>query len=226
MTRTRKRHVAFVSVAALFAALSISRAPGQFAIFGVASSHAVGVEAGDLPGEWKEETWRRVVWRVEKGEKPDEVRMTRIRKDKDAEAYRGVLVHIKAQEDYLDLTPDRAPRPDGQDPHLLYKLEMVRSDGMSIGTPQRVRKEFDGHLSKSYFRLQLIPARPSALRDVVREEFKEVTGHVKQGHGDELLVIADHDRVSKLLAAHSNDPAFWKPSRDVPTVVKRRASED
>jgi hypothetical protein len=226
MTRTPIRRVAFVSVAALLAAVPMARALGQFAILGVATTHTVGVEAHDLPGEWKDETWRRVVWRIERGENPDEFRAIRVRKDKEAERYRGVLVHLKAREDFLDLTPDKGPRPDGPAPHLLLKLEMVRSDGVSIGTPPRVRKEFDGHLAKSYYRLQLIPPRPSSLRDDLRKEFKDLTGHVRPGPGDDLLVIADRDRVTRLLAEHANDPAFWKTSRDVPIVVKRRSDNE
>ena len=222
MTRTLSRRVAFVSVAALLALGSLARTLGDFAIFGIASSWSVDIEARDLPGDWKDEDWRRVVWRITRGEHPGEIRATRNHKDGSEESFRGVLVHIKGQENYLDLTPQTASPPDRSAPHLVFKLEMMRSDGMSIGTPRRVRKEFDGHLAKSFHRLSLLPPKPSALRDLLQQDSKALPGPIVEGPGNDLLVIANSSQVAKFLAGQGGDSSFWKSSREGTTVVKRR----
>ncbi len=222
MIRTPIRLAAFVSAAALLGIGPTAWATDGFAVLGISSTYSVDVEARDLPGDWKDESWRRVVWRIARGTHPDEIRATRIRKDGSEEVFRGVLVHVNGRPDYLDLTPEMDAPPDRSAPHLIFKLEMGRCDGVSIGTPRRVRREFDNHLAKSYHRLQLIPPKPSALRDLVQGDSRDLPGPVVEGSGNDLLVIANPAQVAKFLAEHGGDSSFWKPSREGTTVVKRR----
>src|SRR3954451_25065711 len=54
---------------------------GDFAVLGVSTSHPVDVESRDLLGEWKDQGWRRVLWKFGKGPGPGEVLASRVHRD-------------------------------------------------------------------------------------------------------------------------------------------------
>jgi hypothetical protein len=203
-----------------------SGATGDFAVLAVSTSMEVSVENRDLLGEWRDESWRRVTWRVSRGDQPGTFLAARLRKDGSEEVYRGTLVRGKDHDVFLDLTPATATPPELSTAHLLYRLEMTRVDALSIGTPRRIRKAFDGHVAKSYHRLELLPLDPLALRDLLQANPKALPGGIVEGSGRDLLVIANPTQASEFLTNHGASSSCWMSKQDGMTIVRRRPDDD
>ena len=197
-----------------------------YTLLGISTSRSVSVEAGDLLGEWKDEDWRRPVWRIARGVRAGEFLASHIRKDGSEQSFRGLLIHAKGQNDILDLTPATNATPDQSSTHSLYKLAMTRVDGLSIGTPRRVRKAFDGHLAKSYNTLKLIPIKPARLRELLETDPRVLSGGIVEGISKDLLVIANPAQVTGFLDKYAEDSSLWSEPKDGLTVVQRRLDEN
>ncbi len=203
-----------------------ARAFDFYSFLGISTSRGVSVEASDLLGEWKDENWRRPCRRIARGAQAGEFLATRIHKDGSEEAFRGLLIHAKGRNDVLDLTPETGADPERSASHILYKLDMTRVDGVSIGTPRRVRKAFDGHLAKSYHILKMIPLKPTGLREVLEVDTKALPAGVVEGSGKDLLVVANPAQVAGFLETHGEDSSIWADPKDGQTVVKRWLDEN
>jgi hypothetical protein len=198
---------------------------GDFAILGVSTSYPVDVEPREILGEWKDEGWRRVLWKVAPGAVPGELLASRVHKDGSMDHFRGVVVHRKGREDFLDLTPGAARVPGEVSSHLLLKLEMSRIDAVSIGTPRRMRKEFANHPGKSFHRLHLIPLKSSAIRDL--DDAPKLQANTAPGPaGRDVIVSATVAQAAEFLTKHGGEASLWQDRREGTTLVQRRAVDE
>ena len=199
---------------------------GDWAILGLSQDRPGDFERRDLDGEWKDPGWRRVIWRFEPGARPNEVAASWIKLDGSIEAFRGVLIRGRGGREFLDLTPasDLPPLPDLPAPHRVYKLAISRVDAVSIGTPRRVRKEFDNKVAKAFHRLYLMPPRATYLRDLPGAP--EILPEPAEARGPAIVALATTpSALAGFLEKHGNTDSLWKAQDDAMVVVRKLAGE-
>ncbi len=199
---------------------------GDRALLGMSQDRPSEFERRDLFGEWKDPSWRRVVWRFEPGPRPNEVVATWLKLDGSAEAFRGVLIRGRGGREFLDLAPafDLPPLPDQLAPHRPYKLAISRVDAVSIGTPRQVRKEFDGKVAKSFHRLYLMPPKAAHLRDLPGAP--EILPEPPGSRGPAVVALSTTPAaLASFLEKHGNTDSLWKPQDDSIILVRKLVSE-
>ena len=199
---------------------------GDWALLGMSHDRPDEFERRDLFGEWKDPSWRRVVWRFERGAKPNEVVATWLKLDGSSEAFRGVLIRGRGGREFLDLAPtsDLPPLPDEPAAHRPYKLAISRVDAVSIGTPRRVRKEFDNKVAKSFHRLCLIPPRAEHLRDLPGAP--AVLPDPAGRRGPAIVAVSSTPAsLVSFLEKHGNADSLWKSQDDSIVLVRKLAAE-
>ena len=161
-----------------------------------------------------------MVWRIEPGETPDELRVTHFGKDGAVARLRGAVIRLQAHRNYyLDLTPEGAP-PTSPAAHAVLKLERSRVSALSIGTTRGMRREFGGKVAKSYERLTLVPPRSSKLRDLPGGP-KAVYGPLPGEPTGAATFASSRADVAELLKHLDSDSGLWKEEADGTTLVRR-----